>query len=102
MKIFKKNIIHGIRLVLILCMISSALASTDALMDALNANRITRQQKRLMKRMMKLHHSLKSIDPSNTDPNYFTDKKNTYMKQFRQNKQVKISQTPNQMNSNPE
>ena len=102
MKIFKNNISHGIGLVLVLCLISSALASTDALMDALNANRITRQQKRLMKHMMKLHHSLKSIDPSNTDPNYFTDKKNRYLRQFRQNKQVKVNQTPYQMNSNPE
>lgn len=76
-------------LTVIACLVVSISAKPESLLDAVHANHVTHDQKKLMKQMMKLHRSLKSLDPLSVHDSLHTRKKNEYMKQFRKKKSVK-------------
>lgn len=90
MKILKTQLGKLSTTIVIVYLICIVLSKPESLLDAVHANQITHNQKKLMKQMMKLHKSLKSLDPLSVNSSLHTDKKNEYMKQFRgQNKSVK-------------
>lgn len=76
-------------LIVVACLAGPLFAKPESLLDAVHANHVSHDQKKLMKQMMKLHKSLKSLDPMSVDDSLHTRKKNEYLKQFRKKKRVK-------------
>ena len=89
MKILKTLEVKISILLVMLQLMGILAAKPESLLDAVHANQITHSQKKLMKRMMKLHKSLKSLDPLSVEGSTHTQKKNEYLKQFRKKKKVK-------------
>ena len=86
-----KTQLGNLSIAMVIVYLSSVVVSKpESLLDAVHANQITHSQKKLMKKMMKLHNSLKSLDPLSINSSLHTQRKNNFMKKFRgKNKSVK-------------
>jgi len=65
------------------CLMGAASSMPETLLEAVHANQVSHNQKKLMKQMMKLHNSLKKLDPLSLANTKHTSKKNEYLKKFR-------------------